>query len=123
MLMWYFRGWIVQPSTLHFIGSSCILFILYCFVLTQVVDYKDDILNAVVFLTFSALPMVRILYYYYDDHAIDLNDYLYNTSSKMLAKGANWESYEDRWSFAKYPRLLNALLRVDCIGICSMSFL
>jgi hypothetical protein len=68
--------------------------VMYVFMLTQTVEQNDDILNALVFLTCSAIPLFRVLYAYYDDLAVDLNDYLYTSikgqACPMLAKGSRW---------------------------------
>eukprot|EP00656_Telonema_subtile_P021614 TRINITY_DN2264_c0_g2_i10.p1 TRINITY_DN2264_c0_g2~~TRINITY_DN2264_c0_g2_i10.p1 ORF type:complete len:2689 (-),score=511.82 TRINITY_DN2264_c0_g2_i10:173-8239(-) len=122
LLTWYFRHWIVHPGTVKVLGFACVLFIVYCFMLTQTVNTNDDILNAVVFLTFSALPLVRVLYNYYDDLAIDLNDFLYRTSGEnMLVKGAQWDSFEVRWSFLRYfYHILTSMVLLAGYGVSSL---
>ena len=105
--MWQFRSWMVKRTTFTMIGMGCLLFLLFIFMLTQVVESNDDLLNTVAFMTLSVLPLVRILFNYYDDLAIDLNDYLYGTGGDnnqdqlMLAKGSRWSSFEHRWNFMR----------------------
>lgn len=109
--MWRFRQWMVKRTTFTMIGLGCLLFLLFIFMLTQVVETNDDIMNSVVFMTLSVLPLIRVLFCYYDDLAIDLNDYLYGTAGDstdgqlMLAKGSRWSSFERRWSFMRSVKL------------------
>eukprot|EP00658_Telonema_sp_P-2_P081385 TRINITY_DN8325_c0_g1_i3.p1 TRINITY_DN8325_c0_g1~~TRINITY_DN8325_c0_g1_i3.p1 ORF type:complete len:1270 (-),score=394.44 TRINITY_DN8325_c0_g1_i3:134-3943(-) len=104
--MWRFRQWMISNTTLYMIGFSALLTLLYIFMLTQTVDVNDDIQNALVFLTLSAIPLFRVIYNYYDDLAVDLNDYLYTSvkgsHTRMLSKGSKWSSWENRWNFIRY---------------------
>jgi hypothetical protein len=106
IFQWRFRQWLIAGTTFGIIGVSVLLFLMYVFMLTQTVDENDDIMNATVFMVLSGLPIVRILYNYYDDISIDLNDYLYGsvdgTQTQMLAKGSRWSSWENRWNFLRY---------------------
>ena len=100
-----FRNWIVQKTTFAMFGFMCFFLLLFMFMLTQTVKENDDLLNAMVFLTCSALPLMRVLYNYFDDHAINLNDYLYGAEPLMKMKAARLH-HEDgqgaRWDYLKY---------------------
>jgi len=81
--LWSFRRWLLPFTTGLMFAASGLCFWGYMFMMIQVVRYNDDLMAAIVFLSASAIPMLRIIFAYYDDLAIDLNDYLYGVRHEV----------------------------------------
>ena len=67
-------------------------------------DSLDHVLcHQTVFLSFSAAPILRIIYNHCDDHAISLNDYLYRSAENdnVLCNAAKYSSFEVRWGILR----------------------
>ena len=98
MFLWFWQYRV--PSS--YIVLAMMMFLLYILVLSTTAQVYDDVLTAVFFLTLSSIFTMDLLYNYYDDLGINLNDYLYHTSERneMHVNGlVSTKGFDRRWSF------------------------
>ena len=77
--------WLHNYHHLHILASvspaTTVTWLFHLCFCSNTVEAYDDVMTAAFFLTISALCVGRVMFNYFDDLGIDLNDYLYSSAA------------------------------------------